>query len=313
MAQNSRDIAEQLDELFQDSGRHHGLFEPWIESAVRIGWPEHIPRLGGLYDRELIPAISRIISQVDFVAGEVPEESLRDLREKTLNPRELDAIVKSASDELKVLQAAYVAAALARGPYHEIVASKGRGGAHMVHHPMRRLILPDVETDRQIILSNGMEYLSRIILGGALLQPNPERRMAFYVDGLVRVRSYLQARAGMRRALEETSSFEDEARELSAVVARNAGMIARPWWIDSAISTTMAAASSVLVSFALAPFPVYIQLGGSGVGGAAGALAVPTRRLGKYFEHLSRFEKLGSKTKGRLTPGWVRTAEGNIP
>lgn len=309
--ENENQISVRLDDLFLAGGENHQHFEPWIESAIRIGWPEHIQRLGGLYDRELVPSITRIISRSAFIEGEVSDDLLHELRHRTQDIGELRGIMRSAHSEFMVLQYAYAAAAFARGPYHEMVASR-RKGAKIVHHPMRRLILPPGNDAETVILSNGAEFLARIALGGAALERNSERRLTRYVENIGMIREYLARNEVQRNSLTEVCLYEDDAREMSVEVARCAGLAVHPWWLDKAIYITSTGTGGLLPVFLFMPFPLYVQAVGSvGITALAG-LTVPST-----YRHMSRrfrsFESIGGETGGRISPDWIRTARRDLP
>jgi hypothetical protein len=301
-------IAEVLEDLFLAADDRSHPFATWIGLASEIGWPEHIPRLGGLYDSELIPLIAELLSQASFIPGSVDVAPLEELRERTKKPGELAAIIRSVPNELHLLQAAYVAAALIRGPYHEIAAAKIARRADIVHHPMRRLVLPDAdETVVSFPVSNAAEYLCRIALNGALMEATAKTRLDRYVANVRSVRTHLYEHRRLRHTLREPQAVEDDAVKLAVETAREAGIGAHARWMEHALATPTALLAGVLTTFVLQQIPLE-QYSEGGLGALVPGYSLGRRATARVLDAPSRVARLARRGAGRLVPGWIRKA-----
>ena len=142
-------------------------YQRWLDWRITNAWVENAARLGGLFNADFIPELSKIMN--------VPEADLIRVRHLSSDVREVSGYVnrRSPHDDFQLLTDAYILSALLRGRYHDFIARKS--GLQIVHHPLREGVLskPKRTDHKNFSVSNTERYLSNIVLASAFMEKLP--------------------------------------------------------------------------------------------------------------------------------------------
>ncbi len=265
----------------------HPEFDSWLDTAIQMFWIHHFRMNGSLVTPLLIPAVAHILG--------CDVKTVRAVEEKSRNEATIQEWLGASPDSEPRLLArqAYAAASLLRGRYHEYFADAE--GLHLHRHPHRAGISRSRPIAARASINNSEDYFARIILGSALTETNGERRVARWVDNLVRARTAI-AHAAV--ALPHTVRLADaEAHAIHAAkvceLPTSADRVARALDIGSALVLGGVAVAIHPWAGPLGPAAVawYRHRRGSSLGSDASKALLDTRW---------RFKRLARSQPGRI-------------
>lgn len=165
-------------------------YEVWLDWAITQAWPEHAMRLGGLFNPQFIPEISRVLN--------LSVDRLTAVHELSCMPSVVAKFAKRQpdNDDFRDMRDAYVLAALIRGPFHHYTSRED--GLQTIHHPLRSTVLPSM---RQLGNVQDVEFpitvrslLATIIVNGAKKETSQERRIEAWIENVRLIKGGLNAK-----------------------------------------------------------------------------------------------------------------------
>jgi len=270
-------------------------FAPWLGFSIREAWVEHSRRLGGLFNRELIGLIAKVLDLEEPAVLVAWEKSC------DLSRLEEDASRILESPEYCVMRDAYVVAGLIRGRFHEHVAKDS--GSQIIQHPFRSVIaLPTYRLPcAQVEFSNSASYLANIILAGSLSESGYGRRIEAWLHNVLLSRNAIsQGEVDLPH-----KPTHESALSHAIGVAKKVGLRTHARLLDDVVDAAVGAGIGYLTSFVLVGWTAF------GVGAAVG-LSSRRKRIGEQlnalaFERTSRLVGLALSGPGRVQPIWLGT------
>src|SRR2546428_2206112 len=151
-------------------------YRPWLEWIVRSkSWIENSRRLGTLVNQEFSTEIASVLN---VSVGEVNRVAELSGHLVALN----EVMRKPGSETFGLLAKAFLASALIRGKYHELVIGRR---AQLIRHPMRS----QPEARGANFAANKMQaYFASALMASALKEHSAERRVKAWVRAVIEAR-----------------------------------------------------------------------------------------------------------------------------
>lgn len=269
-------------------------FSNWLQGGISFSWTEHSNRLGGLFDFQFIPEISRIL--------DVPTDELEKVWNLSKNKKVLEDCSKNITDEnnFSIMKDAYVVSALLRGRYHDYLARDS--SLQIIHHPIRLPILPSSKgkTRIEFPVSNVESYLSHIILASTFAEKSLNNKIKCWEENMRRVR-----KEALRGSIDlRQKDYDDVAYELALKAAEQSNIRIHSKLFTDALDATVALGVGVFTSFFLVGWSSFI------VGGIAYAASKKTE-IGENAARLlggrqNRLRDLANFEPGRIESTWKK-------
>ncbi|MHC4463791.1 MAG: hypothetical protein ACYS30_20520 [Planctomycetota bacterium] len=183
----------------------------WLEWSVANAWLWHSSRLGGLFDLEFVPYLSRIL--------ELDQQELAELHRASCSASEMNQVIGRRTNDYNLMSKAYITSAIIRGRYHKAIV-KGPD-QQLLQHPFRNAVLSDIDK-RMVCLNptNTMLELSEIIIDGARRQRSYKNRLFCWANNLHRARCALN----QDPSLLSHKSSNIQARKTAYYIAKQCGL-----------------------------------------------------------------------------------------
>lgn len=269
-------------------------FQRWLDRSITDAWVGHAKMLGGLFDKTLIPQISRVL--------DIPESDLYDIFQLSCDLDVVESYVKRRPDNdvFKIMQQAFTIAALLRGRYHDYVAKELP--LQIMHHPIRAkpvLLNLQGKPKTEFMVSNTEQYLSMIILGGAFAEKTRENRISCWAENVRKVRN-----AVFNQAIDLRPKSYDEVAENHAVeIAQRLNIRTYPQFIEQAFDVAVAMSVGILTSFVLTGWESLTT-------SSVTYLVSDRKKFGKRVASLSgtqnRLHDLAKFNPGRVESAWEK-------
>jgi hypothetical protein len=287
-------IRETLQNLYagtySNKGEDYSPFADWLGNFFEYNAVEHSLRLKGVFNRTLVPELSKIlgVSQSDLSAVWAMSCDVQHLRQvKTLD--------RESSEDVRIMWDACAVSALLRGRYHDSVAELS--DVQVFHHPVRSPVLKTLKESSDVFYQSteAQQIFACIALNSALRERGTAARMASWVEIVGTARLMLasgELDLGQKPTL--------EAAERTAVeAARRVGIGAHNKIVSQALELLTILGVGAATSFTLTPWE-----GFAAATMTASATRIPRiQRLIEAPQHASRrkLRQLASAPPGRLT------------
>lgn len=228
-------------------------FTDWAASQRRLFWPDHVAMYGALFNEEFVSAIASVlnVSEADLQAV---HNLTRDLKQVTVWSKQNQLV----SESVTLAESSWLISSMIRGKDHEFLAREE--DVQLFSHPFRRGIEAQLPSATLESLLNSEVCFTRILIGSALLETTPERRVGTWTDNL----------AAARRALELGSialpeaSVERDAERHAINAAKVIGLPTVSARVRRVFDVVTAAGLGTLLGLGVAPWaapvgPVAIQ------------------------------------------------------
>jgi hypothetical protein len=204
-------------------------YSPWLDEEMQFGWHEYWRRSGGMFNRELIPQLSRILQASGFI--DATAENLSELHSRNRAPEVIRQYSTGTGNrnDYRLTVSAYVASALIRARYHDSVARLL--GRQVLHHALREPLFTWTNRAEIYGASNAETYLAAIVVTSAFATRKLEDRIDWWVSNLQKVSQKV-------RLPEQTT--EAAAIDVAISAAKGFGLETRPRLITSAVDGTLA-------------------------------------------------------------------------
>jgi len=237
----AKDNVDKIRDTYAKLKADNKNFIKWLERSITTAWIEHSERLGGLYNEEFIPELSRILNVSTIELSKVRELScdLSLLKHYATNWPD--------DDNFRLMTDAYVVSALLRGRYHDYIAQKS--SIQVIHHPFREGVLPHLKKSGTVrfVVSNTERYLSNIVLASAFAERREKQRVSCWVENVLKVRKAVLAGAIDTRQ----KDFNKVALDLAVDAAKRVDIRIHPRWLDEVLDAIFAIGVGALASFVL--------------------------------------------------------------
>lgn len=267
-------------------------FLKWLEHSIIYAWKEHSVRLGGLFNPEFIPHISKAIKR--------PADYLSEVWKLSCNINVLDDFINRwpDTDEFKTMQDAYIASLLIRGCYHDYVAEGSK--QDIVHHRVRQSVLSNLSSSPLIFFPvlDTQTILARAIVQGAFAESSHLGRIALWVENVEKARkAQLLGIIDLRKKL--TLNI---AKDAVKNAIKQADLRLHPKFVEEAIDTSIAMGVGLLTSFVLKE---WISAGLSiGTYFFSRTKSIGKRVANSFYRSEHRLEQLVNSAAGRIESVW---------
>ena len=284
--EDTEDVKKRFDAL-----KSNPTYETWAANQIELFWLHHVNMHGALFDSSFIPELSLVLGyeKTDLESVYETSKDTRVIKRWTKSP--------GVSEEQRIAENGWLLSSFLRGRYHELVASANN--LQLASHPFRQgagLTL-NTEAGPYRELTNSEIALVNIILGSALIESDPKRRIKTWVSNLDSVQKVLP---GFRLISFPTLSL---AENHAVLVAKNARLSTQPARLSRMMDAGLAISVGKLVAMTVSPWWV-------AAGSAALTFGTQTYRhaFGKSAgDHLSallstrkRFKALARTGAGRI-------------
>lgn len=263
-------------------------FPEWARLQRELFWPDHSRTFGGLFNEEFIPYIFGLMG--------CSEKELRKVHSLT---KEVNCVRHWSkgelnSEEAQLAERAWLLASMVRGKYHEYFARAGK--LQLISHPYKKYAWLKLKPGPSLPLLNSEEYFLRMIIGSALLERSPDRRVKVWVDNIAKAR---QAITLAKITLPQTA-LDSDAEWHAVSAAKKIGMPSSPAIVRRTLDITVAVGLGLLIGITLSPWAsplgplaqqAHRHFRDASIGDDLAKLALSTRR---------RFLKLASSVPGRI-------------
>ena len=282
--------------------REDESYPGWLDWGSEDFLVEHSATLDGLFDPVFIPQLARILNCSENELQNVWKRS-RDLKQVEQWARK-----RPDTDDFRLAIDAFVVAALLRGRYHDHIAEAAN--MQIIHHPIRHGILPKKKETTVFMLTNTEEYLTSIILAGALSEKKVKDRIAVWADNVIKARN--AAKIGLIALSQKDSNSVAESLAMAAAKRLDLRTYSRLTAIRfEAMSSLIIGGLIYLVLCPWAGIPPGVDLIGLPVGlGVRAAIRHKTGRdLGDRIASLlsqrrARLHDLAEAVPGRIKGRW---------
>lgn len=270
--------------------------QAYANNMVECFWVHHVLMYGTLFNRDFIKAIARVLG--------CTEQELIEVNDLTADVRCIERWIREGrrSDEARLGERAYWITFLLRGRYHEELSKKSE--LQLVEHPMRALIQQKLRkgTGKPVLRSE--EIFTRILVGAALSEKNPQRRIQSWVDGVY------AARCAVDRGEIELlyTSRETRAEKYAIDAAKKLGIGGHSRFLSMAINVTASLSLPTLLAVSISPWvgPLSVPLGGLISAVAPEAYCHWTgKSFGDGLARVARSTRERFRTLAELAPGRV--------
>lgn len=238
-------LANLHDGTYTDGQEDYAPFAEWLANFFRYNTVEHSSRLGGVFNKTLIPELSLIL--------QVPKEDLTRIWHLSCDSdflarnRFLD---RNSGEALQIMWDACATAAMLRGRFHDGIAELSR--VQVVHHPVRSPVLKKLAAGSAEIYqaTDAQQFLSAILLNAALREKSTGARVATWSES-VGVTRFLLAQGLLDLSPKPTL----ESAERAAVeAARRVGVPAYGNAVSQAVEFATLIGVGAATSFTLTPW-----------------------------------------------------------
>jgi hypothetical protein len=260
---------------------------------------DHVRMHGSLFTPEFV---SQIVSSLEVSETDLSRINRMSEKETTVHQW---LRTNLASEDAKVANDAYVLAALVRGKLNEYLARQN--GFHIRSHEFRRPIEISLRPGRAWSVSNSEEYFVKIIVGSALLETSADRRVATWVDNIVKSQNAIE---GKGISLPNARADSD-AERCAADGARVLGIRTTYARIRRELEVASALAVSSLLTFCISPWAApagpaitvgYRHWRGSTIG----------EDVAKLLDTRARFRRLARSVPGRIGRSVASPGSGEV-
>ncbi|MGD0578871.1 MAG: hypothetical protein ABSC08_08075 [Bryobacteraceae bacterium] len=260
----------------------------WLEAHIGNEWHEHVLRRGALFDREFATQLARVL---DIQPHEVVK-----IWSLASDPRFVATLAarRPDSDDFRLIRDAFVVSSLLRGRYHDYAAEISK--TQLLSHPVRESVYrrPGSGSRIQIQVSNTERYLANIVVAAAFGETSHERRVALWVENV------LKLRRGRDQVNLAQKDRDETARDTAIEAARKFEVRAHSRLLENVLDVGIGLGSAALTSFALLPWESMI------IGSAISAFSVQ-KKLGERVMAATmstgRLNQLSKLVPGRVEGG----------
>lgn len=262
-------------------------FTQWLDWYVSFFFGHHSKMHGALFTYELIPQLGRVL-----------DCSTADLEQVHQLSQDNDRVAQWAKDrpnteDYQLALDAFVLSTLLRGRYHDCAARNLP--AHIMHHPMREVMLAKRRPPEEFSLSNTEQYLTKVVFASALVEPTLEGRLGMWSENVLKVRhAAIQGRLDLR-----PKDSDAVALELAIDAVKRADVRCHPRYLELVLDAAMSLGVATLTSFSLTPWYVGppVALGELVM---SRKLRVGQRLAGRFYTTRRRLQDLARSKPGRL-------------
>lgn len=258
----------------------------WLQYEINYAWAEHSRRFGGLFDRDFLPQLSRVL--------DVEMKDVTHAWSLSGNESFVESAVRRQpdSDEFRLVRDAFIVSALLRGRYHEYAAESAN--LQLLSHPIREPVLKRLPRAGVIPIDvpNTERYLASIVLAGAFAERGLEARIRLWIENVLRLRA-------ARAQINLTAKDRDEtARDTAIDAAKRFGVRNHSRKLATILDIGVGIGSSALTSFVLSPWESMAV--GSGM-----TLISANRQLGHVIASATTTTRQSLTRLSSLRPGRI--------
>ncbi len=274
-------------------------FNEWWPIQREMFWGAHTQMHRALFNPEYIAPISKILGCTEPELQRIHDlsQDVRVVNEWSKKP--------TASEAVRLATQGWLLSALIRGRYHEFLARKGH--LQLIAHRFRAGVGGKAGPPLMQNVYSSEEYLTKAIIGGALLESNADRRVAAWVENIKKTQVALLAR---KVALPD-SMTQSDAENSATSAARIIGISSSPAYLHRAFDSGLSFGVGTLVAISVAPWagPTALAAGYAAKVASSGALQVYRHKRGRsagedlaklVFATEGRFRRLISNVPGRI-------------
>jgi hypothetical protein len=283
-----RDMLGKLyDGTYADGREDYGPFVEWLANFFRYNTVEHSSRLGGVFNKTLIPELSLTL--------QVPKDDLVKAWHMSCDSEFLSRsrfLDRASGEPLRIMWDACATAAMLRGRFHDGIAELS--GVQVVHHPVRSPVLKKLTAGSEVVYqaTDTQQFLSAILLNAALREKGTDARVAAW-SGSVGVTRSLAAQGLLDLSQQPTL---DSAERAAVEAARKIGVPAYGSVVSQALELVAVVGVGAATSFTLTPWE------GFAFAAAAGA-AVRVPQVQRVLEDSRRASRRKNRRLAAAPPG----------
>lgn len=237
----TRDNSDLITSSIKEMRKDETNFITWLEQSIIYAWGEHSQRLGGLFNFEFIPQISKIL--------DLQTNDLKEVWSLSKSKKIIDDFIKRMPDDdnFKIMQDAYIASALIRGRYHEYVAKESQ--IQILPHKLRKPVFINLGKNKKhkFRVLNTQRLCAWLIVESAFCEKSIEERINLFTENLDKIR---------KANFQDLIDLRDKPDDITAIkVVKNAakmsGVRIHKKKIEKIIDLVMAIGIGYLTSFIL--------------------------------------------------------------
>jgi hypothetical protein len=263
-------------------------FQRWANVQRELFWVHHVKMHGALFNKEFIPAISRVLGchEEDLMAAHLGSADISLVQGWSKG--------RLTSEDAQLVEKAWLLAAMIRGKYHEYLARESR--KQLISHPFRESVGLKLRSGASEPVPNSDQYFVRMLIGSALLETSPERRVAVWLDNVDKARNAITS----GQIVLPHAALDSDAERHAAHAAMEIGLPGSSAILRRTLDCVAAVGIGLLLATSVAPWagPVgpllqqgYAYHRGVTVGDDLDRLIRSTRR---------RFSRLANDVPGRI-------------
>ena len=217
-------------------------FQAWLNRISETYWVPQNRYIGGVFDEWQVPAISSVLG--------MDAADVEDVRLMAANELELSRILRDRSGynaDWRILVECYVVANFLRGMQHERVAICNAW--QYVPHPIRLIGLQasSAHIAGSYVAASTVDYLSKIILGGAMAESTRKRRVELWLDSV-----HLARRGVYTREIDlYHRDSPEEALRAAVRAAKSLGIRTHPRNVERILDATISIGITAATTFTL--------------------------------------------------------------
>jgi len=288
--ENTSQLSTVLKQIFNDDVNFH----QWLNNAINHALQEHSSRLGGLFNRDFIPQIAKVLK--------VENKVLEDIWKLSCDNEKLHYFSQERPDEYEyeLMIKSYVLAAIIRGRFHENIANESN--VQIIQHPLREMIHQLNESTEKIFehsVPNTRLYLANIIVASSFAEKKVENRIKCWCENIKKSRV-----ATLNRDFDLSHKDNDNVAKSRAVeCAKILGIRTHSTFIEYAFEITAVISVSILSSFVLQPWISAVS--SVGIGMMSAKKPIGKRLSRSIFERNSRLSDLADAGPGKIKRVWL--------
>lgn len=266
--------------------------DPNLQDYARIQrelfWIDHARSFGGLFNAEYIPYIHPVMG--------CSEADLQRVHPLTRDSGWVRRHSRGGltSEDAKIVEHAWLITSLIRGRYYEYLARSA--GLHLMSHPYKMYAGVKLASGQTIDVLNSEEYLVKMIIGSALLEKTPERRVRTWVENVEKARKAIALRAVALPG----AAMDADAERLAADAAKIIGIQATPTRLHRALDYTASVGLGLLFSIKLSPWGFLLGPGAQQMYRHLRGRSIGEDIAKHVFSNRARFRKLARSIPGRI-------------
>lgn len=226
-----------------NASRHRDEFAEWASYLRKTWWPVHFAANQCLFRSDDLVWLADLlnVSGATLIEAQRQSESEKNVQSWSKG---------KGGDVAELASQAYLASILARGKYHEYFARSNQ--LQLIAHPVRDSITTRTNKPHPIPAANSESRFVNILIGSALLEPTPNRRIELWIENITRAR--LAIRSG-EIALPQTVQ-ESDADNHASMSARKISISGAAAWKRDLLNWGIGGNISAIGAMLLGPWGV---------------------------------------------------------